>query len=89
MAIAIAMPKTWRGQPQQYLARYTYLGNSTFNGVVTSGPLKGLEFLPNGTTRQFTFCDFNSALQRCGSRQDLPDLYVFTKLATPIQRKVG
>ncbi|MFA5964564.1 MAG: TonB-dependent receptor [Sphingomonas sp.] len=58
------------GQPGQ-IVRYDAGYNSTPGGVIASGPLKGVQFLPGGQIGQFTFGPIQSGqLQAGGTVED-------------------
>jgi len=48
----------WRadnGQPRQLILPNTVLSTATLGGLITSGPLRGLQFLPGGETAPFRY----------------------------------
>lgn len=71
-------------EPQYLVASNVTAANATTGGLITSGPLRGTEFLPGGAVRQFNFGDnLSSAHMTNGDGLYEPSLRV---LSTPVER---
>ncbi len=72
------------GEPQYLIASNVTAANATTGGLITSGPLRGTEFLPGGAVRQFNYGDnLSSAHMTNGDGLYEPSLRV---LSTPVER---
>ncbi|WP_255209809.1 TonB-dependent receptor plug domain-containing protein [Sphingobium xenophagum] len=74
------------GQSPLLLRPYVYFQGSSYNGVVTSGPFRGTEFLPNGQTRAYDLCGTTAVVACPVQRPDMGGTFNYTALASPQER---
>lgn len=74
------------GQPQLIHARHVGIASGTKGGLITGGPLKGIQFVgPNGTPVPFDFGNVSGTLSNGGSAPDPAYLGQADDLALPIK----
>ena len=72
------------GQPQNLILPNVTVSTATLGGLITAGPLKGLQFLPGGATSQFRYgTNIGSQYMTDGDGSYPGDLI---NLVTPLQR---
>jgi outer membrane receptor protein involved in Fe transport len=74
------------GQPQNLIVPDVGVSVATLGGLITSGPLKGLQFLPGGATSQFNYGTNVGAQYMTGGDGIYPGDLV--NLVTPVERGV-
>ncbi|MET0247705.1 MAG: TonB-dependent receptor plug domain-containing protein, partial [Sphingomonas sp.] len=75
------------GQPAIMILPNTITATASRGGLVVSGPLRGLEFGPNGTTLQHNYGTYGSGLFQSGGGPDQRNsFYQFFPLSTPLER---
>jgi len=77
----------WRadnGEPRQLILPNTVLSTATLGGLITSGPLRGLQFLPNGETAPFRYGEIVGTQYMIGG--DGFNAGDLIHLATPLKR---
>lgn len=70
------------GQPRLVLAPNVGLSNATFGGLITTGILRGTQFLPGGTPAPFDFGQLAGAYKLDGSPSDIAGN---TQLLAPLE----
>jgi len=73
--------------PLNILSKNVMLSNATYGGLITSGPLKGTAFGPNGTTYPFTYGSLVSSTLMVGGGE--VSRAAIARVAAPLQRKIG
>lgn len=75
------------GQPAIVILPNTITATASRGGLVVAGPLRGLEFGPNGTTLQHDYGTYGSGLFQSGGGPDKGNsFYQFFPLSTPLER---
>ena len=74
------------GQPATILLPNTATATSSLNGMVVVGPLRGLEFRPDGTTFQHDYGVYGSGLFQSGGGDGIMPFYQFFPLSAPSER---
>lgn len=75
------------GQPAILILPNTITATASRGGLVVGGPLRGLEFGPNGTTFQHDYGTYGSGLFQSGGGPDQGNsFYQFFQLSTPLER---
>ena len=79
------------GLSQRLVVPYSYFGTANYGGLINSGPLRGLQFLPNGQTSQFSFCPLAAVggSMCAGERADTTFIEALALMATPQERANG
>jgi iron complex outermembrane recepter protein len=74
------------GQPALIHANHVGLSTGTQGGLITSGPLKGIQFVgPNATPTQFNFGNVSGSYSNGGSAADPAQIGETDDIAVPIQ----
>ncbi|MEO6340077.1 MAG: TonB-dependent receptor [Caulobacteraceae bacterium] len=66
VAVSATCPTGGNGQPTRAIASNVHLATMTPGGLITSGPLRGIEFLPGGTPGRFTYGDYVGGVAMVG-----------------------
>jgi len=75
------------GQPAAILAPNVRTAVATSNGIITSGPLQGLEFAPDGTTFQHDYGIFYGAgINQIGGGDARNPFFDFFSMSAPVRR---
>jgi len=74
------------GLPARILSQDVHLASMTLGGLVTAGPLRGTQFLADGSPAQFTFGQFAGALNMIGGDNEGVTFQRNVDLAPPITR---
>ena len=76
------------GQPARLIADNVHMSTMNPGGLITSGPLRGLTFLPDGTTRQYQYGDVYGNLMIGGDGYGINN-FQDVMLKVPVKRQVA
>ncbi|MBN8819558.1 MAG: TonB-dependent receptor [Sphingomonas sp.] len=78
------------GQPATLILPNARTATSTDNGIITAGPLRGTEFLPNGTTFAHNYGTYYGAgIFQSGGGDSRLAFYDNFPLSAPVERLIG